>query len=206
MKHKIAVAASGSGRSLENLIKVGERLNFEVNAVILSRADCLAHDIAKRSGIDIFIESFPLADVTKLASFLKKHSCELVVLAGFLKPFPTMEMFENKVLNIHPALLPAYGGKGMYGMNIHRAVHNANEHYSGATVHLVNEEYDKGRKLSQIRIDISSFDSAEEIAQEIFNQERSLLPFTITKYLNDINFEHLNLTKKELEIWAQTKL
>ncbi len=204
MKHKIAVAASGSGRSLDNLIKLSSRLNFIVSAVILSRRDCGSYDIAKDANIPIFVESFPLNDTRSLESFLQENMCQLIVLAGFLKPFPILTSYENKILNIHPALLPNYGGKGMYGMNIHRAVLEAKEKFSGATVHLVNKEYDKGRKLSQVKLNISKCSSAEEIAKEIFSYECSLLPFTINNYLIDENFERLNLTEKELNSWITT--
>ncbi len=204
MKHKIAVAASGSGRSLDNLIKLGSKLNFEVSAVILSRRDCKSYDIAKDANIPTLVESFPLKDATSLEGFLQENMCQLIVLAGFLRPFPILTAYENKILNIHPALLPNYGGKGMYGMNIHKAVLEAKEEFSGATVHLVNEEYDKGRKLSQVKLNISKCSSAEEIAKEIFSYECSLLPFTINNYLIDENFERLNLTEKELNSWLTT--
>ena len=175
-----------------------------MSAVILSRIDCKSYDIAQDADIPILVESFPFKDTRMLEGFLEENKCELIVLAGFLKPFPILNAYEDKILNIHPALLPNYGGKGMYGMNIHRAVLEAKEEFSGATVHLVNEEYDKGRKLSQIKLNISKLSSAEEIANEIFSYECSLLPFTINNFLIDENFERLNLTEKELNSWLTT--
>ena len=206
MTYKIAIAASGSGRSLENLIKVSKNLNFEISAVILSRADCKAFDIATKNDIPYYLDKFPLKSEAKLSSFLEETATELIVLAGFLKPFPVLQSFENKVLNIHPALLPNYGGKGMYGMNIHNKVFENKEKFSGATIHLVNEEYDKGRILSQLKVNIESLTSADEIAGKVFEFEKILLPFTISKFLNDKNYTNLELTEKEMKSWQLKKL
>ena len=165
-----------------------------------------AFDIATKNDIPYYLDKFPLKSEAKLSSFLEETATELIVLAGFLKPFPVLQSFENKVLNIHPALLPNYGGKGMYGMNIHNKVFENKEKFSGATIHLVNEEYDKGRILSQLKVNIESLTSADEIAGKVFEFEKILLPFTISKFLNDKNYTNLELTEKEMKSWQLKKL
>ncbi|MBP9708468.1 MAG: hypothetical protein KBD78_12560 [Oligoflexales bacterium] len=185
-KLKIVVAVSGAGRSLENLILYSKMPDaaFEIVGVISSKIACRAESVAQNENIPLLRGDFSKHD-KKLAiatdSFLSKTKAGLIVLAGFLKPFPVLPQFQNKTINIHPALLPKYGGKGMYGMKVHAAVFANHEKTTGATVHLVNEEYDKGQIIAQIVFDIKSDDSAEIIANKVFECECLLLPFIISK-------------------------
>jgi len=107
----------------------------------------------------------------------------LIVLAGFLKLIPGnfVRAFRNRIINIHPALLPSFGGPGMYGSNVHRAVFDSSSQVSGATVHFVDETYDTGRIIAQRCVDISGVKSQEEIAERVLNIEHQLLPYVIEK-------------------------
>ena len=115
---------------------------------------------------------------------LKKLSTDLIVLAGFLKKIPDelVDEFENRIINIHPALLPSFGGKGMYGQNVHKAVFDCSAKYSGATVHFVNKIYDDGKIIAQKAIDISDVESPEENAARVLKIEHEILPLVVQKF------------------------
>ena len=180
---KIAVAVSGGGRSLRNLLEQQSDRAYRVSAVIASRADCQAVQLAKQAELPIWIDNFsiprdPEAD-NQLQSWLNEHKVKLIALAGFLKPFPILKAFSEQIINIHPALLPQYGGHGMYGIKVHQAVWKAQEPLSGATVHYVNNEYDKGRIIAQVRVQIEGIESPEAIAERVFANECKLYPEVI---------------------------
>ena len=122
---------------------------------------------------------------------------DLIVLAGYVKLIPTelTEQYPNKIINIHPALLPSFGGKGMFGMNVHNAVFNSSVKVSGATIHFVNERYDEGLIINQMAISILEAKSAEEIAEKVLEIEHRLLPETIELFAdNRINIENRRVT------------
>lgn len=116
---------------------------------------------------------------------LDKHKIDLVFLAGYLRKIgeKTLKNYHNRIFNIHPALLPQYGGKGMYGMNVHKAVIEAKETLSGVTIHRVNEEYDEGEIVAQTMVDISEHDTPESLAKKILEREHTFL----VEFLSDIN-------------------
>ena len=118
-----------------------------------------------------------------LISKLQDFDTELIVLAGFLKLLPEnfVRSFKNKIINIHPALLPSFGGSGMYGMNVHRAVFESSAQVSGATVHFVDETYDTGKIIAQRCVDISDARSPDEVAEKVLKIEHQILPFVIEK-------------------------
>ncbi|HEX2961840.1 MAG TPA: phosphoribosylglycinamide formyltransferase [Ignavibacteriales bacterium] len=187
---KIAVFVSGRGSNLQAILdaKQSGALNVEVAAVFTDRPESGAVAKAKQNSIPVWFlskEKKP-GSVTyeELAGFLKELKVELVVLAGFLKLVPeaVIDIFENKVINIHPALLPSFGGKGMYGMNVHRAVFNSSAKISGPTVHFVDKIYDNGKIIAQRAVDISDVSSPEEIAERVLKIEHELLPFVIMKF------------------------
>ena len=141
---------------------------------------------AKDNGVKILLinkESFYKANAV-LNSILK-ISPDLIVLAGFLwqVPLKIIESFPNKIINIHPALLPAYGGKGMYGMNVHKAVIENNEKMSGITIHFVDKNYDEGKIIFQKSISISDKDTSESLARKVLKLEHSFFPKIIEKTL-----------------------
>lgn len=187
---KIAVFVSGRGSNLQAILdaKQSGALNVEVAAVFTDRPESGAVEKAKQNSIPVWFLSKEKksGSVTyeELAGFLKELKVELVVLAGFLKLVPeaVIDIFENKVINIHPALLPSFGGKGMYGMNVHRAVFNSSAKISGPTVHFVDKIYDNGKIIAQRAVDISDVSSPEEIAERVLKIEHELLPFVIGKF------------------------
>lgn len=180
---RVAVAASGGGRSLKNLLEAQSSCAYRVSAFISSKAETPAEALALAAELPLFRDRFPFEAPRELGESLEawliQQRIDLVALAGFLRPFPMLPFYARKIVNIHPALLPSYGGKGMYGIHVHRAVHAAREVYSGATVHFVTEGYDEGAIIAQNRVDISDLESAEAIADRVFQAECRLYPLVI---------------------------
>ena len=183
MSNKVLVAISGKGRTLQNLISKQTQFNYEVAAVVSSSETCQGNQIAIENNIPLFIGNFSKSSIEKttdeLALFTEVNKISWIALCGFLKPFPILENFREKIINIHPALLPKYGGKGMFGMNVHKAVFESGDSESGATIHFVTEKYDEGQIVSQTKVDISKAVSPQEIADKVFTAECDLYPQTI---------------------------
>ena len=192
---KIAVFVSGRGSNLKAILDHPElRTLVEVSVIVSDKIDCKAFDIAKEFGIKTFSVGDGEGKIkhNKITSILKNLDVELIVLAGYLKLIPDelIENFENRMINIHPALLPSFGGKGMYGMNVHRAVFNSSAKVSGATVHLVDKTFDTGKIIAQKCVDISDVKSPEEIAERVLKIEHQLLPEVVKAFAEDkIKFE-----------------
>jgi len=189
--HRIAVLSSGKGRG-SNLHAL-HRFFFEsgqpvqIALAVFSRADSPAYGLAQELGIcSMVISTRDMhAFEEQLLPFIKQNDIELIALAGFMKQLS--ESFLNSVqvpvLNIHPALLPRFGGKGMFGMAVHEAVFTAGEKLSGATIHRVDPLYDHGEILAQQKVDISKCYSASEIANLVLKAEHELYGPTICKVL-----------------------
>ena len=177
-KPKIAVAVSGQGRSLTNLL--ASTLEGSIAGVIGSKADVPALSIAEQHGLPSYIWQ---GDLSSIRNWLREQNIDWIVLAGFLKLFPELPEYAGRVINIHPALLPRYGGKGMYGMRVHEAVFAAQELESGATVHFASEHYDEGALIAQISLSIEGCRSAKDVAQAVFDAECELLPKTLNGLL-----------------------
>ena len=182
----ISVFVSGRGSNLQAILDSPELKNLvEVKAVISDKLNCPAFDIAKKFSIPVYCvgkkEGF--ISFEELCTTLKDLKINLIVLAGFLKLIPEnfVRSFGNKIINIHPALLPSFGGSGMYGINVHRAVFESSAKVSGATVHFVDETFDTGRIIAQRCIDVSDVKSPEEIAERVLIVEHQILPFVIEK-------------------------
>jgi len=192
----VAVFVSGRGSNLQAILESDYSKDIvKVKAVISDKINCAAFQIAGKYFIPTFTIGNRPGNVSynELITSLKKLEIELIVLAGFLKLIPTefLAEFQNKIINIHPALLPSYGGAGMYGMNVHRAVFNAGDEYSGATVHIVNEEYDTGKIIAQEKVNISGVKSPEELADEVLKVEHKILPFVLRKIaLGEIDIQN----------------
>lgn len=184
-KMRIAVGVSGGGRSLLNLIEKQKTQPFEIAFVFSSSPDAGANQIARNLGIPLLIENFAVKNqaVAKnsLYEALRDFKIDLVVLAGFLKLLPVDPSWARKIINIHPALLPKFGGKGMHGHQVHAAVIAAQEATSGASIHFVNERYDEGALIAQSRVPVNSNDTADILAARVFASECDLLPWTITQ-------------------------
>lgn len=182
---KIAVFVSGKGSNLQSLIEKVDPNKAKVLAVISNKSDCLAISYSEGLGIDTFIvDDKHFSDSLSsdaITDVLITKEIDLIVLAGYLKMLPEslIESFENKIINIHPALLPSFGGKGMYGINVHKAVYDSSAMISGATVHFVNKNYDEGLIIAQRAIDITNVQSPEEIAAKVLKIEHELLPYVV---------------------------
>lgn len=184
---KLAVFVSGRGSNLKSIVDSIEtgKLNAIVLAVISNKSDAPALSFAKDKSILTFVVSsnnnHEAISFFELSQKLTELGIDLIVLAGFLKKIPDdfVELFENKIINIHPALLPSFGGKGMYGLNVHKAVFDSSAKVSGATVHFVNQNYDEGKIIAQKCVDISDVKTPEEIADRVLNIEHLLLPEVI---------------------------
>lgn len=184
---RLAVFVSGRGSNLKAILEHPELKNLiEVVAVFSDKSDCGAFEIARSYGIETRVIGKGEGKLSNenLLETLKNYNLNLIVLAGYLKlvPVEVVKEFENRIINIHPALLPSFGGKGMYGMNVHTAVFNSSAKVSGATVHFVNAEYDKGNIIAQRCVDISDVKSPEEIAERVLKIEHQLLPKVIKAF------------------------
>jgi phosphoribosylglycinamide formyltransferase-1 len=185
---RIIIFASGSGTNAENIIKyfknsalveVVEVLSNKVDAKVLKRAN----------NLNVKNSYFIREEFNNSKEFLNnlKKNADLIVLAGFLWKLPNhiIEAFPNKIINIHPALLPKYGGKGMYGMHVHNAVVNNKEKESGITIHYVNENYDEGAIIFQESFSIDKSDTADDVAQKIHKLEYKYFPEVIEQVILD---------------------
>ena len=184
----IVVFVSGRGSNLEAILN-SELLKgtIEVKAVVSDKLQCAAFEIAKRNSISTYTvgDKEGCISYSNLADILISLNVDLIVLAGFLKLIPgaIISGYKNKIINVHPALLPSFGGKGLYGMNVHKAVFESSAKVSGPTVHFVDETFDTGRIIAQRCIDISDVTSPEEIASRVLEVEHKLLPFVISKFV-----------------------
>lgn len=190
MPSNIAIFASGNGSNAQAIIEYFKgRDDINVDLIASNRAEAGVLQRAEKEGIEAVIlnkTNFP--DTENLIAYLRERNIELIILAGYLKLIPSklIEAFPNQIINIHPALLPKYGGKGMYGINVHRAVKAQNEKESGITIHFVNEHYDEGEHILQEKVEILPNDSLEEIASKVLKLEHYHFPRVIDKLLTDV--------------------
>jgi phosphoribosylglycinamide formyltransferase 1 len=185
--NKIVLFASGSGTNAENIIvHFNKKSQSNVVAVFSNNPHAKVVERAKKLDVNALIFNKEELTSGKVMEQLKTIQPDLIVLAGFLLKFPEtiIKEFTNKIINIHPALLPNYGGKGMYGMNIHQAVFENNEKETGITVHHVNEHYDEGKVVFQKAINIENCKSPEEIANKIHQLEHEYFPKVIESLLD----------------------
>jgi len=184
---KIAVFVSGRGSNLNAILNSPDLKNLvEIIAVFSDKIDCKAFEICREFGIKTFTVGIGEGKINQdaITSVLIKLDVNLIILAGYLKLIPNelIEKFENRIINIHPALLPSFGGKGMYGMNVHRAVYNSSAKVSGATVHMVDRTYDTGKIIAQKCVNISDVKNPEEIAERVLKIEHQLLPEVVKAF------------------------
>ena len=198
---RIAVAVSGSGRSLINFLQThtADR-SFQVTGVIASRPDCRAVEIASASKLALLVEDFRANTPNTTAAvkaWLQIQAIDWIVLAGFLKPFPVLPEYAGRIVNIHPALLPDFGGQGMYGDRVHAAVLAAGAAFSGATVHYVTERYDEGAIIAQVSVPVLPNDDTHTLADRVFAAECKLYPEVLQRLVTgslprqDGNFERI---------------
>ncbi|MFK7782213.1 phosphoribosylglycinamide formyltransferase [Psychroserpens sp.] len=186
---RIVIFASGSGTNAENLIRFfHNRENASVIQVLTNNPHAKVLDRAKKLKVSaLSFNKIAFTETHDVLNILKVNQPDLIVLAGFLWKFPEhiLNVFSNKVINIHPALLPKYGGKGMYGMHVHEAVVANKELETGITIHYVNEHYDDGAIIFQAKCDVNSNDTAEDVASKIHELEMEHFPKVVEQLLNE---------------------
>ena len=186
-KFKLAIFSSGSGTNAEKIIKhFAQRPDIEVALLLSNNPDAYALERAKNLGIATRIFSRDqFTRSNEVIEWLQESGVTHVVLAGFLWliPMNLIQAFPDKIINIHPSLLPKFGGKGMYGMKVHEAVRAANELKTGITIHLVNEHYDDGKILAQEWVDVDAEDIAKDIADKVHQLEYKFYPKVIERFV-----------------------
>jgi len=187
---KIAVFASGHGSNFEALNRaiVEQQFSAKIVVVLSNNSSSGALSLAQSFGIPAFhLSQHQFADAKlfreKVLETLRAYDVNFIVLAGYMKKLDAeiIRAFPNRIINIHPALLPKFGGAGMYGMNVHVAVIAAKEKESGATIHIVNEEYDKGSIIAQQKVTVTETDTPESLAAKVLTIEHQLLSATVKK-------------------------
>jgi phosphoribosylglycinamide formyltransferase-1 len=186
-KYRIAIFASGSGTNAEEIMKrFQNHASIEVSLLLSNNPKAFALERARKFNIPtkVFNHS-TFRESEEVLNWLKEKSITHVVLAGFmwLVPDYLIKSFSGKIINIHPALLPKFGGKGMYGMHVHEAVKTANEKETGITIHEVNEHYDEGKVLFQATCPVLGNDTPEQIAQKVHALEYRYFPGMIEEWI-----------------------
>ena len=184
---RIAIFATGSGSNAEAIMRYFQNnADIEISLLLSNKAEAGALTHAKNYGVrSVVFNRATFFETEEILEKLQEAQIDLIVLAGFLWKIPAylIAAYPNKIINIHPALLPKFGGKGMYGMHVHEAVKAAGEKESGITIHLVNEHYDEGTILLQEKVDILPEDTASTIAKKVLQLEHAHLSPLIEKYL-----------------------
>ncbi len=185
---KIAIFASGSGTNAQNIIDYFSKDKMvTVDSVFTNKTDAYVIKRAESAGVKVFVfNRSEFYETNLVVDILVSRGIDLVVLAGFLWLIPENMTSAFKIINIHPALLPKYGGKGMFGMNVHESVVKNKEKESGITIHHVNEKYDDGQIIFQATCKIDPTDTATDVAAKIHMLEYAHFPQIIEQVLNDM--------------------
>lgn len=170
---KLAILASGNGTTLQSIIDAisKKELDSTISIVISNNSDAYALKRAEEANIKTYVLN-DFKDENELYQVLKDSDIDLVILAGYLKLIPQNVIRDFIIINTHPALLPKYGGKGMYGMNVHRAIVENHEKETGVTLHFVNEEYDKGKIIAQTKVKVFKKDTPEDVSARVQKAEK----------------------------------
>ena len=189
---KVAVFVSGGGSNLQALIDATKAgiLSARIVLVVSNRRDAYGLERAAKENIDTFVfksKKYPTPEEAgqALLSELTGHEVDYIATAGYLRLLPAevVRAYRNRIVNIHPALLPKYGGKGMYGHHVHEAVLASGDKESGVTVHLVNEIYDDGQILEQARVPVLPDDSPDDLAARVLKQEHKFYARVLEKLI-----------------------
>lgn len=181
---QLVILASGSGTNAENIATYfRDHDSISVSKILSNKSD--AYVLERARSLNIPFSSFDRPTFTNPAFLQELGSADYIILAGFLWLVPTylIEAFPDRIINIHPALLPKFGGKGMYGQHVHEAVVNSEEGESGITIHLVNEEYDRGEILFQAKCTLDEGETADSLAKKIHVLEYEHFPRVIEDYV-----------------------
>ncbi len=182
-KQRIGIFASGTGSNALNLIRTFTGHDSLEIALVLSNVETApvlkgSHDL----GVPIFyMSNKDVSNGSLFNAFCQEQQLDWIVLAGFLRKIPTelIRAYPNRMINLHPSLLPKYGGKGMFGSNVHRAVLEAGETETGITIHFVNEEFDKGQKIAQFICELNESDDLQSVQKKISQLEQTFLPIVV---------------------------
>ena len=187
---RIAIFASGGGTNAEEIIKYFDGdLHVSVRMVLTNNPNAFVLERAKKFNIPTRVFTREEYASATIVSYLQEHHITHIVLAGFLWLIPEslVKAYPDRIINIHPALLPKFGGKGMYGMKVHELVRNMNEIETGITIHLVNDKYDEGKVLYQAKCEVLSTDTPQQIAHKVHQLEYACYPKVIEKWIfNDL--------------------
>ena len=186
----IAILASGAGSNAQKILEYfSDRMDIAVRLIVSNKPEAGVLNIAKLASVDTLVVSRDsFYSSTDLLVELDKYNIDFIVLAGFLWLIPPylIQHYPERIINIHPALLPKYGGKGMYGHFVHEAVHLAKDTHSGITIHYVNEKYDEGSIVFQERCEILPSDQPEDIAKKVQVLEHSYYPTVIDQLVSSL--------------------
>lgn len=187
---KIAIFASGSGTNAENIIRYfKERGTAVVDLVLSNRSDAKVLERAKNLGVDTMVfDRQQFCETGEVLDILKARGIDYAVLAGFLwlVPADLIRAYEGRMVNVHPALLPRHGGKGMYGDRVHQAVVECGDTESGITIHKVNEVYDSGDIIAQFKVSVTPEDTPETVAAKVHELEYKHFPEVIEAELSNL--------------------
>ena len=188
---KIALFASGSGTNVENITNYfNGKTTAKPVCVLCNKPDAFVLERAKRLGLpSMTFNRADFNDGKKITEYLRQNEIDLIVLAGFLWLVPQylINEYPNRIVNIHPALLPKFGGKGMYGMNVHEAVKQSGETETGITIHLIDGNYDKGSTVFQAKVQVAPTDTPDDIAHKVHALEYEYYPKVIEEIAQKIS-------------------
>jgi phosphoribosylglycinamide formyltransferase 1 len=183
----IAVFASGAGTNALRIIDhFQDAEGISVELLVCNKADAPVVEKVRGRGIEVIvIDNEAFESGLTLLQELDYRAIDWIVLAGFLRKIPVniIRGYHNRIINIHPSLLPKFGGKGMYGMHVHRAVIEAREKQTGISIHFVNEEFDKGELLAQYTVDLEDADTPEEVARKVQELEHRYFPYIVEQVI-----------------------
>ncbi len=194
----IVVFASGSGTNFQSIINAVEngKIDGRIRGLITNKKDIQAIERAQNHGIEHqYLNPTDFSTyanyVNALLDQLDEWDAQLIALAGYMIKIPpkVIEQYQERIINIHPSLLPKYGGKGFYGMNVHRAVIENGETESGCTVHFVTDEYDKGPVLGQRKVPVKELDDPQTLAKRILKEEHKLFPDIIAQLADQLTIK-----------------
>jgi phosphoribosylglycinamide formyltransferase-1 len=187
---RIAIFASGKGSNADSLCThLVNHASIKVELILSDRKESGVFAVAEKHGVKaIYLNKELLTQPDQVVAILKEYNIDVLVLAGYLKLVPQewIANYPRKIFNLHPALLPKFGGKGMYGMHVHRAVVAGGETETGITIHEVNEHYDEGKIVFQARTAVEPIDSPERVAEKIAALEKEFFANVITKVVESL--------------------
>ena len=190
VKQRLSLFISGKGSNAINLIHYFRQSSeAEIAAVLSTKENEHVESRCKKEGINFELITQKTIEALDLINFCDKHNTSWVILAGFLKKIPVelVQKYPTRIINLHPALLPKFGGKGMYGMHVHTTVVGAKEEKSGISIHFVNEEFDKGEIIAQFETELSSDETPESLAAKIHDLEMTHFPEVVERVVNSLN-------------------